>query len=106
VKALDGKRIREFDRAYEMLEKADRRSDNQHAYILYDMLMPRCNSVIVIGRRSSLDPEGLLRTRELSASTGNSIRVITYDTVLDWTSEADDDEYRGGWNMFMRGWYW
>jgi hypothetical protein len=107
VKALDEKRLREFDKAYEMLEKTDERANDQPEYLLYDDLMPRFNSVIVIGRRASLDSEGLLRTRELSASTGSAISVITYDTVLDWMSEAGEDKYRGGcWNMFMRGWYW
>jgi hypothetical protein len=65
--------------------------------------MPFCNSVIVIGRRSSLDSDGLRRTKELSASTGYGIRVITYDTVLDWIAEADEDS---SWSFFDRGWYW
>lgn len=64
--------------------------------------MPSCNSVIVIGRRSSLAAEDIRRTRELSASTHGAIRVITYDTVLDWVSEAGEDP----WSFFMRGWYW
>ncbi len=106
VKALDESRLREFDKAYGMLESSDVRSEAEERYTRYDMFMPRINSVIVIGRRASLDSEGLLRTRELSASTSSAITVITYDTVLDWMSGTDDDEYRGAWNMFMRGWYW
>lgn len=68
----------------------------------FDEDVPHCNSVVVIGRRSSLDAEGLRRTKELSASTGHGIRVITYDTVLDWLAEADDN----AWSFFVRGWYW
>jgi len=100
VKALDQKRFLGFDKAYGTLEGES--SDLRH-YLLYDTLMPRINSVIVIGRRASLDSEGLLRTREISAATGNAIRVVTYDTVLDWISEADDEDRS---NIFMRGWYW
>lgn len=106
VKSLDAKRLQEFDAAYAMLAKAGQGDDQEHRHDMYDMWMPWCNSVIVIGRRSSLDSEGLLRTRELSASTGRTIQVVTYDTVLDWVSEADKGENRDYRNVFLRGWYW
>jgi hypothetical protein len=83
VKTLEKNRLDEFNRSI-------------------DMDMPFCNSVIVIGRRSFLDSDGLKRLRELSASTGHAIRVITYDTVLDWIAESNDDS-----SWFLdRGWYW
>ena len=104
VKALDAECLREFDRIYGMLG-TEWRPESAHDFYQYEMLMPRCNSVIVIGRRASLDSEGLLRTRQFSASTGYAISVITYDTVLDWTSAADKDGYRRS-GMFMSGWYW
>ncbi len=97
VKTLDQKRLDEFNSVYDTLPS---RGNESTQY--YDEHMPWCNSVIVIGRRSSLDSDGLMRTRELSASTARGIQVITYDTVLDWVAEAGED----GWSLFDRGWYW
>lgn len=105
VKALDEQRLREFDKAYEIVKREGGKPENLHPYDVYDTFMPRFSSVIVIGRRASLDSEGLLRTRELSASTNHAIRVITYDGVLDWL-QAGKDEYIDGWRMFIPGWIW
>lgn len=55
-------------------------------------LMPRCRSVIVIGRRSYLDSEAILRTIQLGASTNSAIRVVTYDSVI--------ENLRHGWGIF------
>ncbi len=85
VESLDKERVEEFVRFAEK----------------YDDDMPWCNSVIVIGRRATLDAAGLRRTKELSASTGYGIQVMTYDTVLDWFAEGDET-----WSFFRRGWYW
>jgi hypothetical protein len=106
VKALDETRFKEFDSVYDKLSKKSLGIDEKERYFLHDSFTPWCNSVIVIGRRLTLDSEGLLRTRELSASTGRAIQVITYDTVLDWLSELDEDDARKPWNLFLRGWYW
>lgn len=53
--------------------------------------MPRCKAVIVIGRRSSLDSEDLLRLQHLGLSTGWAISVLTYDSVLDSLQNYDDN---------------
>jgi hypothetical protein len=44
---------------------------------------PRVTSWIFIGRRSSLDREGLWRTRQLAEATGWAITVLTYDAMLE-----------------------
>jgi hypothetical protein len=98
VKSLDQKRLAEFNSAYD----ASTEEGGKHTEVqIYDERMPRCHSVIVIGRRSTLDAEGLMRTRELSASTCSAIQVITYDTVLDWIAEGGDD----AWSPF-HSWFW
>jgi hypothetical protein len=94
AKMLGKAHLKEFDSMYGEIEKD------------LEMSMPWCTSVIVIGRRSTLDAEGLLRTRELSASTGQAIRVITYDTVLDWVGEMSEDSHWNTWGPFGQNWYW
>ena len=107
VKTLDESRLRQFDSIYTSLAKSTYRTTEEKVlYSLYDSFMPWCNSTIVIGRRSTLDREGLLRTMELSASTGRAIEVMTYDTVVDWLSESDENDENKPWNLFLRGWYW
>jgi hypothetical protein len=59
---------------------------------------PVCGSTIVIGRRSTLDTDAILRTQELSAACGQRIKVITYDTIL----EELDQGYQRWWG----GWLW
>lgn len=116
VKTLDNQHLKQFDRTYDRLKKQGEKERGRHGIryvryardvlaVLLPSLIPWCTSVIVIGRRSTLDAEGLLRTRELSASTGHTIRVMTYDTVLDWVAEADEDDYDGPWHPYMREWY-
>jgi hypothetical protein len=104
VKALDETRLHEFDAGYAELSETECGETAYLRHFLRDSRMPWCNSVIVIGRRAALDAEGLLRTRELSASTGRAIRVITYDAVLDWLSEAAVHDTGEPWSI--PAWYW
>lgn len=104
VKILDNQRLKQFVRTYDRLKKQGKKKRGGRDFLLNNF-MPWCTSVIVIGRRSTLDAEGLLRTRELSASTSQTITVMTYDTVLDWVAEADEDDYYRPWSPFMRGWW-
>jgi hypothetical protein len=103
VKTLDKQRLKQFVRTYDRLKKQGKEERGIRDFLL-DNFMPWCTSAIVIGRRSTLDAEGLLRTKELSASTSQTITVMTYDTVLDWVAEADEDDYYQPWNPFMGGW--
>lgn len=107
VMALDETHLEQFDSTYDALSKGARaRGEELHPQMIFEPFMPRCNSIIVIGRRSTLDSEGILRTRELSASTATGIEVITYDTVLDWVSGLSEDDEKEAYNIFFRGWYW
>lgn len=104
IKTLNKSCLKEFEANYKKLKKIPRHIKHGRDFFI-SKVMPWCNSVILIGRRSTLNSEELLRTQELSASTGQSIRVITYDAVLDWIAEAGEDDYRGRWSPFMRNWY-
>jgi hypothetical protein len=102
VKALDESRLRRFDSFYSALAKdKSGRGEEEYRHLLYESIMPWCNSIIVIGRRSTLDPEGLRRTIELSALTGGAIEVMTYDTVLNRLSEFDEDDEK----LFLPRWW-
>jgi hypothetical protein len=95
VKTLDDKRLGEFGQIYEFSMK---RHHERSGFYMHEI--PLCCSIIVIGRRSSLDNEELLRTQELSASSGRAIQVITYDTILD----ALEKEHGGFLDHVY--WYW
>lgn len=100
VVALDKTRLWALNAAYSTLSAA-RETDHSA-----DLFLPWCTSVIVIGRRMSLDSEGMLRTRELSASTARNIQVVTYDTVLDWLVAREEVGGGAGMRGFVRDWYW
>jgi hypothetical protein len=44
--------------------------------------LPFIKSIILIGRRSSLSPEEFNRIHEVSACTSQTIRIMTYDSLL------------------------
>lgn len=96
VKTLDAKRLEQFEAFYASSANRENELDRE----FYSKEIPSCRSVIVIGRRSRLDSEGLLRTQELSASSGRTIQVVTYDTVID----ALEEEPIGFVSRFF--WYW
>jgi hypothetical protein len=68
--------------------------------ILYDHTPPYCSCTIIIGRRSMLDSEALFRTARLSASTGHTINVATYDYFLEKLYGAAEG------SLFSSGLFW
>ena len=62
------------------------------SYPLPDYYRPRCRVRIIIGRRSALSPEDLMRVRELAYTTNFSISIATYDSLLDDLRQIEHGE--------------
>ena len=99
VKEISSSELDDFDK-WEAEAKELGRERDRDEHRLYDHAPPYCSCLIIVGRRSSLDSEALFRTRQLSASTGHTINVATYDYFLDRLRSAAERSF------FSSGFFW